>query len=278
MGNLDIMTGKATMTSSPSPSAGGTQAPPQNKATWKSRASNVPLYFESKQGPGNLKGWGKTLRRGHMTTIEGVKPKIIFHFMFNPNHINMAYDVDESALPTDAFQTTGDAASIEGVPKLVGGVSMSFLLLFNRAAEVASREFNELHPTATMTTRDKSHPNTLGVLHDLGVFERLVGALGAGAIVTKPVDVHFGVGGMYGPGLNFRGFIVGANTEFKIFNHNMIPTHAELSIRMRQIFVLPAEGSEAADALQDAQQAADPLDTTDEWQGVYEEQKRKYGL
>ena len=224
-------------TPAPSPSSGGLVAPTQNSQLFTGRPSNWPLYFtNSTDGTG--KRAGNQLKRGFMTTPSGVKPKIFFNFMYNPNTINASYDVDQSRLPVDVINQT-DPASIEGVNNLVGGVSMSFRLLINRAVETQNRKPSDVDPKTRTST-----PGRLGVLHDLGVFERLVGALGAGQIISNPVEVYFnGYGSQHG--LNFRGYIVAANTSFMMFNQYMIPTHAEIDIMLRQMFVDPTSDTTA---------------------------------
>jgi hypothetical protein len=221
MGVLDILTGRYNG-GDPSPVVSGGH---QNNTQAFGRASNVPRNVPLMNG--TMTDSTRVLLRGYMTTPPTRKPKIVFNFMYNPNEIASAYDTDESQLATETL-VTADPAAFEGIPRLVGGASTSFVLLFDRTVEVAAR--------TKATSHGSNSPRDIGVLHDLAVFEQLVGDLGAGQIVSTPIEVFF-TRGRYGPGLNFKGYITGAGITFTQFNQYMIPTRCEISIVMRRVFI-----------------------------------------
>lgn len=221
MGILDLLMGRYD-------SAAGKAAAGQKAAM----TSNSHFYI--KGGYGNHP-YSRSVRRGYMTTPPSRKPKIILNFMYNPNEINFAYDVNESLLAQETQDQENPLGSPQ-IPLLVGGASVSFVLLFDRTMEAAGggKSPNAYDPAA------------IGVLADLAVFEKLVGAdFNNGQLISTPAEVKFSSGttGAGGPLLGFTGYIIAAGVTMTQFTQNMVPTRCELSVRMRKVFVPPPEGT-----------------------------------
>lgn len=204
--------------------------PSYNDISFRSRGNSIPLI-----GDGYISGNKVPAHRGFMCTPAGTKPKIIFHFMYNPNEVRNAYDINQQMLAPETLLGQ-DPAAYEEVNNLVGGASISFALLIDRTVEVANRQGSS---SGTSAAR-------IGVLHDLAVFEQLVGNLGAGQIVSRPIEVHFTGRGTFSP-LNFKGYITACEILFGgpegMFNQSMIPTRCSISITMRRVFVADPSAS-----------------------------------
>lgn len=239
-GNADILTGRWDGTSGLQDLPGGNI----NITPFMGRLgthSNVPLigYKSGDVTP-------KRIKRGMMRSTVG--ETVTFQFMYNPPEVNYSYDINEGMLSADALAQ--DPAGLQGVPNLVGGSSISFMLYFDRSIEVAA---------GRRMGGPSNRPGDIGVMHDLAVYERLVGEVGSGTVVSQPVKVYFTRGPKAGPGLNFRGLITGTHIVFKQFSQEMIPTRMEMAITMRRLYVpgsdLSAAQAEAKTATQKKQVA-----------------------
>jgi hypothetical protein len=219
----DLLTGRWDGTTGMKSLPGGNE----NVISFRSAVHNFPMVANI---PGTLGQRG--LLRGEMRSISG--PNVRFRFMYNPPEVNYAYDIDESKLNADAVAQ--DPSGLAGISNLVGGSSISFLLYFDRSIEVA---------TAVRKAGPSNDPGQIGVMHDLAVYERLIGDVGSGTVVSKPIKVFFTRGVKAGPGLNFRGIINSTHITFKQFSQEMIPTRMEMSISMRRMYV-PGQEDAAA--------------------------------
>lgn len=201
-----------------------------NTDRFASRASDTPM------------GSGRRLARGYMKNLSGSKT-ITFNFMYNPPEVIYGYDISEQQLSPDELENN---PAFAGIPYLVNGASISFMLYFDRSVEMAERPMGPIADTS---------PMRLGVLHDLAVYERLVGDISNGTVVSKPILVKFSRGTHVAGGLNFKGYIVGTQVTFKQFNQDMIPTRMEMSVTMRKSY---GAGSATSGAL-DPTAMADPM-------------------
>lgn len=178
------------------------------------------------------------LYRGYLKSISGSKPSMYFGFHYNPTEINFAYDFDESQLTPIQV----DSASV-GIPRLVGGASVSFTMRLDRTRELAA------------ISQGPDSPGNLGVIHDMRVLQKLVGGLDAtnkdgskntGQMNSIPVTVAFSnqLGNAVNPtdseltstGLNFRGWITSFQVTFTQFNYLMVPSRANVDVTIRKVF------------------------------------------
>jgi hypothetical protein len=194
---------------------------------------NDPLFMLNTNAKAGDLGIGQQISRGFMRTPRSEKGEhYTFYFMYNPNEINMAYDFNPGVLPQNEQEETGGF-----VPALVAGSSISFLLFLDRTIEMGTK--------ASGGDRNMGSPSKRGVLHDLDVYEALVGRpeKGGGPIISGPILVQFTNQTFHGDvrsGLNVTGHITSSSINMTHFNSKMIPLRCTIAIEMRRIYLNPA--------------------------------------
>lgn len=220
--------------------SGGTADGSVPNSNWPTnRASDFNLTQSGLlTGQSQASAIGNRLYRGYLRSVASTASdqSYIFNFHYNPTEINFAYDFNEDQLTAEALGTEQSS-----VPNLVGGASVSFTMRLDRTQEMAA------------ISQGADSPGNLGVLHDLRVLQKLVGALDSGSdgktngqIVSVPVNVVFSnqLGNPVAPteatltstGLNFRGYITGMQVTFTQFNYLMVPNRADVDVVVRKVF------------------------------------------
>lgn len=160
------------------------------------------LPFKS-QGGGILE---HEVKRGYIVPYrfeDEIINKITFRFMYNPTEISMEY-------------ASGNPPTTSGE----GGAK-----IFRESATVTWSIFLDRMIEKKLGILDN------GVLHDIEVWEALLGIDETGNIQPVPLKVVFG------PNLFFVGDITSATLDMTVFASDMIPTRAEISFGLRVTFI-----------------------------------------
>lgn len=210
---------------------GNTENPPAYPGTY----GQHPNYMGQNWEPARI---------GVMRNIPGSLSNGPFslYFIFNPNQIAVAFQVNMSQAPplylysqdSAANQSaisgsTGDGGNLSGlssnVPNLTNGQTVGWSLYFDRTYDLLY---------------DPQPDHNRGVLKDVAALYNLMGTFppggGAGVPVSTPVQVVFGQTGS-GKLWGFTGYISSVNITYGVFRHNMIPSRCEVDLQMQCTFV-----------------------------------------
>jgi hypothetical protein len=164
-------------------------------------------------------------RVGLLRNVPGsLSEQYTLNFLYNPGEVDVAFTVDQSAMPSNYLFGTGNNDSFNTTTApITAAQTVSWTLLFDRTYDMMY---------------DPDPNGNRGVLKDIGALYLLMGTFVSNAAVPMSTlcEVVFGQtdnGDIWG----FTGFISGASIAYPIFRHNMIPSRASVQLTMITTYV-----------------------------------------
>lgn len=137
----------------------------------------------------------------------------ILHFLYNPNQVQSAFQIDTSNLPPVSISTS----AVGIVPGSLIGQTVSWSLFFDRTYDI-------------LFDSDGSR----GVLQDVAALYNILGVFDTfgNTALLNPVQVMFGQVNQNGAIWGFTGYISSVNITYGIFKWDMIPSRCEIDLTM----------------------------------------------
>ena len=188
---------------------------------------------------------GKPLSRGFLQQRDAqVQPgrSMGLRFLYNPEQINLEYQLDTSTYPPYAQPLT---ATPVAPPVIPGSATLSFSLVFDRTYDCWGPRKRGEGPDG---------PSHAGIAHDIRHLEKMLGYTADFPFLTVvAMQVFFGAAG-----LRYFGYITSMSVLYSTWTQDMRPTRGGVSLSMAILPYGTNDASSAVNGTSDTYQAATP--------------------
>jgi hypothetical protein len=205
---------------------------------------------------GGMPNWPIS-RIGVLRNVAGfLDQQYSLYFIYNPNEVDVSFQIDQTSIPVNYLAGSNAGLGTGGT----GPDGTSFLSSAVPATSAQTISWTLLFDRTYDMMYDSNPNGNRGVLKDVGALYLLLGTFTSAAAVPMATlcEVIFGQtddGDIWG----FTGYISGAQIQYPIFRHNMIPSRAQIGLSMTAMYAnsnAPTTGGTGAAAASNVPQGS----------------------